>query len=480
MLMNDISPASTLVADQQAPLRRVLIETWGCQMNVADSERMLALLATDNYQATLVPEEADLIILNTCHIREKARHKVVSRLGRLQELRHTNKDLTIAVTGCVAQAEGKSLLASHAIDIIVGPGKIAELPALVANHKQWKQKAIAIGFSKAELLDPADQTCQKSALEPPPSLEGKNPVARFVTIQQGCNNFCTFCVVPFTRGSEISLRPRTIRAEVAAMLAQGVKEITLLGQNVNSYGHDLLAASSPAGEELLAAPEEQPFVALLKDLVTLPGLESLRFTTSNPHDMTAELAALFATEAKLGKHYHLPLQSGSDRILQAMKRKVTRADYLSKISWLRQAVPDMALSTDLIVGFPGESDEDFADTLSILAEVRYSFVFAFTYSPRKGTAAIRFKEQVPEAIKQERLRRLNLLQDQITLEENQAEVGKIRQVLVHYRSRKNPLYFYGRTEHYRLVRIRSDQEIRGQVLGLTILAANKIALAAEY
>jgi tRNA-2-methylthio-N6-dimethylallyladenosine synthase len=402
---------------------------------------------------------------------------VVSRLGRLQQLREHNKDLTIAVTGCVAQAEGKKLISSKHIDIIVGPGKIAELPALVANHKQWKQKAMAIGFAKPEVLEPAEQSCQKSALEAPPSIEGKNPIARYVTIQQGCDNFCTFCVVPFTRGSEISIRPAQIRAEAEAMLAQGVREITLLGQNVNSYGHDLVSASPDEREGELS---EQPFVALLKDMVSLPGLERLRFTTSNPHDLTPELAALFASYPKLGKHYHSPLQSGSDRILLAMKRKVTRADYLTKISWLRKAVPDMAISTDLIVGFPGETEEDFQDTLSVLEAVRYSFVFAFTYSPRKGTAAIRFKDQVPEAVKQERLSRLNLLQDRITLEQNQAEIGTIRHVLVHYRSRKNPLYYYGRSEHFRLVRIRSDKEICGQLLPLKILDANKTALAAEY
>jgi tRNA-2-methylthio-N6-dimethylallyladenosine synthase len=456
------------------PPRQVLIETWGCQMNVADSERMLALLAKDNYQRTEDPAQADLVILNTCHIREKARHKVVSRLGKLQELRANKKDLTIAVTGCVAQAEGKKLIASPHIDIIVGPGKIAELPNLVANHKEWGQKAMAIGFAQPEYIDPAELGCQKSAVELAPSLEGKEAVSRFITIQQGCNNFCTFCVVPFTRGGEISLLPRQIRAEAEAMVAAGVKEITLLGQNVNSYGHDL--AAQQLSDNSLAA---QPFVALLEDIASIPGLERLRFTTSNPHDLTPELAGLFAKIPQLGRHFHLPVQSGSDAVLSSMRRKVTRAEYLERVAWLRNAVPDMALSTDIIVGFPGESDEDFADTLSLLEQVRFGFIFAFTYSPRKGTAAIRFKDAVPEEVKRKRLRQLNELQDRITLELNQEEIGKTRQVLVHYRSKKNPDYYYGRTEHFRLVRIRSDEDIKGRVLPLLITSANKIALGAS-
>jgi tRNA-2-methylthio-N6-dimethylallyladenosine synthase len=277
--------------------------------------------------------------------------------------------------------------------------------------------------------------------------------------------------VPFTRGNEISVPPRQVRAEAEALLASGVKEITLLGQNVNSYGHDLFAEDA----ERLG----QPFVALLEDIVALPGLQRLRFTTSNPHDMTPELAALFARYPQLGSHYHLPLQSGSDRILHEMRRKVTRAEYLERVVWLRQAVPDMALSTDLIVGFPGESEEDFLATLSIVEQIRYSFIFAFSYSPRKGTAAIRFKDQFPEAVKTERLRRLNEVQNRITAEINEAEIGQTRQVLVQYQSKKDPAYYYGRSEHFRLVRIRSDRDICGQMLDVKIISANKVALAAE-
>ncbi len=453
----------------------VHVETWGCQMNVADSENMIGLLK-DNYALTSTPESADLIILNTCHIREKARHKVASRLGVLKELKQDRPNLLIAVAGCVAQAEGKKLLEEIPyIDVLLGPGKIQKLPELIEMRKSSGQQTISIGFEKKEAkvqTESLELSCQKST-EPNQIVDGKNEISRFVNIQQGCDNFCTFCVVPFTRGREISDRPEVIQAKVKALVKHGAKEIMLLGQNVNSYGLDLVKDGQ------LKPSEEGPFVSLLKSVAQIEGLERLRFTTSNPHDFTFPLAQLFSETPKLGKYLHLPVQSGSNSILEAMKRKVTVEEYLERVAWIKSFVPDLALSTDIIVGFPGETDEDFEGTLNLLKTIRYSFVFAFCYSKRKGTAAHRFVEQVPESLKKARLAALNKLQDQITLEENSKDVGGTREVLFTYGSKKEENAYYGRTEQYRLVKVRSQRNILGKMLKVSIVSCNKTTLIGD-
>lgn len=456
------------------PVKQVHVETWGCQMNVADSEKMVSMLKEHNYVLTNDPQNADLIILNTCHIREKARHKVVSRLGVLKELKKTNPQLTIAVTGCVAQAEGKKLLeAAPSIDVLIGPGKLNELPRLLKEHAICQSQTMAIGFEKPNYEEKLDgMACQSSSVSSD-VLEGKNHVSRFVTIQQGCNNFCTFCVVPFTRGREISERPEVIKAKVKALIKLGAKEITLLGQNVNSYGSDLI------DNGVIAPSLQGAFVDLLQEVAEIDGLERLRITTSNPHDLTKPLADIFARQPKLGKYFHLPVQSGSDRVLKAMKRKVTHAEYLERVDWLRAAVPDMAISTDLIVGFPSETEEDFVETLELIKKVRFSFVFAFMYSPRKGTAAIRFKDQVPEHVKADRLARLNQLQDSITQELHAKQIGQDREVLFLYESQKEPSVYYGRDEYFHLVRVQASRNLIGHRLGVKILSANKTALAGQ-
>ena len=449
--------------------QKVHIETWGCQMNVADSERMSHLLK-DVYEYTSEPQQADLIILNTCHIREKARHKVISRLGRLKEFKKTNPNLIITVAGCVAQAEGKQLLKSvPTIDILMGPGKIAALPDLIKQYKQENEQVLALGFGpikKKETPKPAEPDVESYT-----SLGARNEVSRFVNIQQGCNNFCTFCVVPFTRGPEVSLTPDEIYAQALSFVQKGAQEITLLGQNVNSYGLDLVKQGK------LDASDKGPFCELLEKVAKVPGLKSLRFTTSNPHDFTYPLAQLFRDEPLLGRYLHLPVQCGSDTILGTMKRKVTVASYLERVQWLRSFVPDMALSTDLIVGFPGETDEDFQGTLDLIERVRYAFVFAFKYSPRKRTAAIRFKEQVDESVKTARLARLNALQDRITLEENQKEIGQERSVLFMYPSKKEANTYYGRSLHFRLVKVKANENLVGQQRSVMIEDANKTALS---
>jgi len=459
-----------VITTDQPKQKKVHIETWGCQMNVADSEKMLAMLRNDNYQLCDTPEESDLVILNTCHIREKARHKVISRLGVLRELKEKNNNFKIAVTGCVAQAEGKQLIqdSERNIDVLLGPGKIDELPRLLKEKELTGRPQIAIGFRRHE--EQLEIIKEQSTLPPTASLAGKNEVSRFVNIQQGCNNFCTFCVVPFTRGREVSEHPDQILNNIRNMIAVGAKEITLLGQNVNSYGLDLVERGD------LTPSLSGPFYDILTKSLEIDGLERLRFTTSNPHDFTEDLALLYRNNPKLGRYIHLPVQSGSDRILAEMKRKVTLEEYWQRIKWLRDAVSDMAISTDLIVGFPGETDEDFQATLDLVERVRYSFIFAFKYSSRKGTAAARFKDQVSDVEATRRLAKLNALQNQITIEENEKERGLTREVLFLYESKKEPNVWYGRTPHFRLVRVRSERDLVGVTADVRIETANKTAL----
>jgi tRNA-2-methylthio-N6-dimethylallyladenosine synthase len=432
-------------------------------MNVADSEKMLSSLQAENYSLTLTPDDADLIVLNTCHIREKARHKVLSRLGVLQHLKSKNKNLKIAVAGCVAQADGKKLLElAPQIDILLGPGKISDLSSLIKQNSDTKEQAISVGF------DRHTQEAEDHALASP-SVSGKKEVTRFVNIIQGCNNFCTFCVVPFTRGREISRPQDDVLREVSNLVAAGAKEVTLLGQNVNSYGLDLLGVD-------IVPDDGGPFVKLLEAVSKIEGLERLRFTTSNPHDFTSPLADLFKVQPKLGSYIHLPVQAGSDRTLERMKRKVTVAEYLERIQWIKSSIPDAAISTDIIVGFPGETEEEFQDTLTLLDKVKFSFVYAFKYSSRKFTAAARFADHISESVMTERLARLNALQDKITNQQVADEIGRTRDVLFIYESKKEPGLFIGKTQHYRTVRVRSDVDLVGLTMPVEILSGNKIAL----
>jgi len=460
--------------------KSVHIETWGCQMNTADSEKMLSLLAEKNYSLVSSAEEADLVLLNTCHIREKATHKVLSRLGVLRDIKSNRPGMKIAVAGCVAQAEGKRLIKSAPqIDVLLGPGKIDDLPSLLNENAATGKTAIAVGFkqnhdhpSNEQTNKKPDQSAGDAPFEVTQSITGKHEVSRYVNIQQGCNNYCTFCVVPFTRGREISRTPAQIFHDCKALVHHGAREITLLGQNVNSYGLDLVDTGS------LPSTSKGPFVDLIARVATIEGLERLRFTTSNPHDFTPHLAALYSDQqAKLGRYIHLPVQSGNNEVLARMKRKVTREEFMQRVAWLRKAVPDMAFSTDLIVGFPGESEEQFEDTLQLLRDVRFSFIFSFKYSPRRNTVAARFLDQIPEDVKEQRLSRLMALQEGITIEQNLAEIGKNRNVLFVYESKKEPGVFYGRTEHFRLVRVRADRDICGQLLPVAITDGNKISLS---
>ncbi len=453
---------STVIQNHIIPKKKVHIETWGCQMNVADSERMLAILKQKNYETCETAEEADLVLLNTCHIREKAKQKVLSRLGRIKAMKENKKDMKIAVAGCVVQAESKKLMKQLPfVDFMVGPGQIDRIGSLV----EHPNRQVAVGFKP---VDP------KEVLNVPdsnPTVTGKSEITRYVNIMQGCDNFCTFCVVPRTRGREVSRTPNEVLTECRSLVENGAKEITLLGQNVNSYGNDLVRDG-----KLDVDYNGEAFVDLLDQVSQIEGLKRLRFTTSNPHDFTPQLAKLFPLRSKLGEYIHLPVQSGDNTVLERMRRKVTREEFFERVSWLRNEVPDMAISTDLIVGFPGETREQFEATISLVEQVRFSFIFSFKYSPRSLTAAARFEEQVSEEEKSYRLRRLNEVQDRITVEWNKAQIGKTKSVLFLYESRKEPNCYYGRTQQFRLVKVHAGRNVIGQELPVEIINSNKIAL----
>jgi tRNA-2-methylthio-N6-dimethylallyladenosine synthase len=456
--------------------KNVFIQTWGCQMNVADSERMQALLSRDNYQPATDAESADIIILNTCHIRDHARHKVVSRLGELRRLKERKPDLVLAVAGCVAQAEAKQLRKQVPfVDLIFGPDQIEKVPELVQQTLERRfgdegqahdtygkhlDPLIHTRFTDDEYSIPLDRASPLAA------APGQS-VSRFVNIIKGCNNYCTFCVVPYTRGREKSRPEREILDEVSFYRDSGTREVVLLGQNVNSYGLD-----RPDAKGL-------PFADLLYQVAAVEGIERIRFMTSNPHDFTPALAQAFADLPKLASAFHLPVQSGSDRVLKRMNRQYTRAQYLDRVQMIRQARPDVAFSSDMIVGFPGETDEDFEDTLSLVREMRYAFVYAYKYSKRAGTPAARFKEMLPEEVLDERLQRLLALQDQITTDQNRNEIGRQREVLVLYKDSKKEDSWYGRTFEGRLVRVHSDRGLVGQIVPVEIFDANKTACLAK-
>jgi tRNA-2-methylthio-N6-dimethylallyladenosine synthase len=373
--------------------RKLYVKSYGCQMNVYDSHRMADLLAGEGFVEIAAPEDADLIILNTCHIREKAAEKVYSELGRVRGLKEdaarNGRRVTVAVAGCVAQAEGEEIIRrAPTVDLVVGPQSYHRLPDLLARagHKDRKERIVDTEFPVED----------KFAYLPAPATAATRArgVTAFVSVQEGCDKFCTFCVVPYTRGAEVSRPVEAIIAEVRHLADAGVREVTLIGQNVNAYHGD--------------GPDSLTWTLgrLLARVAQIPGIVRLRYTTSHPRDVDDDLIAVHRDLPQLAPQLHLPVQSGSDRILAAMNRRHTRADYLRVIDRLRGARPDLALTSDFIVGFPGETEEDFHDTLRIVDDVGYSGAFSFKYSPRPGTPAATAEDQVAESIKVERLARL--------------------------------------------------------------------------
>jgi len=401
-------------------------------MNVSDSQRIEMGLGPLGYSLTDTLEQAGLIIINTCAIREKAEQKVYSFLGRLAKIKADNPDLLIAVGGCVAQQVGGRIVKRMPhVDIVFGTHALGRLPDLVQSAQNGVRPIVDIDFTTA-LED------RLAPIDPGVAAGG---ISRFITIMQGCDNYCTYCVVPHVRGREVSRTPAAILDEVRGLVAAGVREVTLLGQNVNSYGNK---------EGLIT------FARLLAELDRIPGLARIRFTTSHPKDLSPELIAAFGNLEKICRHIHLPVQSGSTRILKRMNRRYTRQDYLDKVARLRAVCPDMAITTDFIVGFPGETDKDFEATLTLAAQVRYDGVFAFKYSDREQVPAAQFKDKLPEGIKQERLGRLLAFQDQVNIEKNRSLIGSCQEILVDGFSKKkaaagSPRQWSGRTTTNRIV-----------------------------
>ncbi|MFL5298166.1 MAG: tRNA (N6-isopentenyl adenosine(37)-C2)-methylthiotransferase MiaB [Phenylobacterium sp.] len=437
---------------ETAQPKRLYIKTYGCQMNVYDSERMADVLAPLGYAVTDTPEGADLVVLNTCHIREKATEKVYSELGQIKRLKQAREadgaSMTIAVAGCVAQAEGEEIMRRQpAVDVVVGPQAYHQLPELIARTHRARGERLAADFAPDEKFD---------ALAP----AGRKPagVTAFLTVQEGCDKFCTFCVVPYTRGGEWSRDPAAIEAEARALAEQGVREVTLLGQNVNAY----------AGEGGLAA--------LIRRLAKIPGLDRIRYTTSHPRDMDDALIAAHAEVAALMPYLHLPVQAGSDKVLKAMNRAHTAESYVRVIERIRAARPDIAISGDFIVGFPGEREADFEATLSLVREVGYASAFSFKYSRRPGTPAAAMPGQVAEAVKEERLARLQALLDEQQRTFNAAQAGRTLPVLFEKRGRHEG-QLIGRSPYLQAVHATAPDRLIGQIVPVRIEDAAKNSLA---
>jgi len=439
----------------------VCIHTIGCQMNVYDSGRMTALLNACGYQAVSDAQQADVIIVNTCAIREKAVQKMASFIGRFAEPKRAHPNRRIVVAGCVAQQEGRAILSRFPyVDIVVGTHAIAKLPDLL--------KAVDAG--QGPLVD-TQMTDAPEKTDPEELLSfHRTDISEFVTIMRGCDNFCTYCVVPYVRGREVSREPSDILAEIRALVDSGMKEVTLLGQNVNSYGK----------KEGLPG-----FASLLEQVNAVDGLERIRFVTSHPKDLSDELIGAFDRLEKLCRHIHLPVQSGSDRILKKMNRGYTAAGYMERVRRLREAVPDMAITTDIIVGFPGETEADYEKTRELMKAVGYDSLFAFAYSDRPSAPARRFPEKVAEAVKNRRLRELFAAQEAISKEKQEALVGRCLDVLVEGESKRQqklacheadaPAELSGRSPANRVVNFSCPsrcgldiRELKGQIIPIRI------------
>ncbi|MGA9754481.1 MAG: tRNA (N6-isopentenyl adenosine(37)-C2)-methylthiotransferase MiaB [Desulfobaccales bacterium] len=428
------------------------IRTFGCQMNVADSELMAQVLG-EEYDLTARAEDADLYLINTCAIRHKSQEKVKSLLGSLKFLKQQRPQLILGVGGCVAQQEGERLLAvAPHLNLVFGTKGIYRLPALVNRAVQGERVV--------------DVTLERHFPDLPHRAWSPRTVQTMVTIMQGCDNFCTFCVVPYVRGREVSREPAAILDEVAAFLEAGGQEVTLLGQNVNSYGRGL--------------PEPITFPQLLRRLNRLPGLNRLRFATSHPRDLSPELISAFGELSALCEHLHLPVQSGANRILRRMNRGYTREHYLEKVVSLRGACPDLALSTDLIVGFPGETEADFDQTLDLMREAEFDQAFSFKYSPRPQTRAATFPEQVPEEIKADRLARLQALQDELTRKSHARLVGQEREVLVEGPSKRSAQELCGRLKTNQIVNFNGPRELAGRLARVIITEAHPHSLKGRW
>jgi tRNA-2-methylthio-N6-dimethylallyladenosine synthase len=422
--------------------RNVYIHTFGCQMNVHDSEKMLGILEKKGYSQTDSPGDADLIIFNTCSIRQKAEQKFFSELGRIKSYKKRNPDLKIAVAGCIAQQEGKNIFrkAPH-VDFVFGPQNIHILGDLV----QKKIKHFSLDINPC------------IATEDLP-VKREDDIKAWVTIMYGCNNFCSYCIVPYTRGKERSRPSKNIFSEVSELAEKGYKEVTLLGQNVNSYHSDI------------------DFPGLLMKLNSIEGLERIRFVTSHPKDLSGDLIRAMSDLSKVCEHIHLPLQSGSSKILRHMNRAYTYNDYMKKVVEIRNRVKGISLTSDIIAGFPGETDEDHMQTVKALQEIEFDGIFAFKYSPRPGTKAAEMHDHLPEDIRSERLEEILKIQDDITLMKNRYLEGTVQEMLLEGAGNEDPGTLTGRTRTNKIVNITSGDFPKGSIINVEITRGRKHSL----
>ena len=427
--------------------KHLYIQTFGCQMNVHDSEQIVALLSGSGYRRTDNLKLADLIILNTCSIREKAAQKVYSQLGRIKPLKDRNPELIIGVVGCLAQHLGaKFHRRLDYLDFVAGTHNIHRIPEMIGAIHQKRRKITEIDFhalpGSMNIFAPPD----------------KGQLSAFVTIMQGCNNFCAYCVVPYLRGREISRPINEIISEIKKLADAGIQEVTLLGQNVNSYGKNL--------------PDGSNFTSLIKKIGEIEGIRRIRFTTSHPRDLSEDLMNCFATEKKLCAHIHLPVQSGSNHVLRLMNRGYTVEEYMKKIDYLRGVNPRMSITSDLIVGFPGETEKDYQETIDMMRKIRFDSAFSFKYSEREGTAAQKLKDKVAEDEKLRRLEELQKLQNQHMLERNTEMVDSLQEILVEGRSKNSDHDLTGRTSSWKIVNFRCEQDLAGRMVMVKITKAH--------
>jgi tRNA-2-methylthio-N6-dimethylallyladenosine synthase len=436
--------------------QKLYIRTFGCQMNEYDSARMADVLAAaDGLALTSRPEDADVILFNTCSVREKAQDRVFHDLGRVRALKAERPNLIIGVGGCVASQEGAAIVRrAPYVDVVFGPQTLHRLPQLIRARRASGAPQVDVSFPEIEKFDRL----------PPPSVDG---ASAFVSIMEGCSKYCTFCVVPYTRGEEVSRPFGDVLTEIADLADQGVKEITLLGQNVNAY------RSSFERDQLA------DLATLIEYAADVPGIERIRFTTSHPKEMTQPLIDVYARIDKLVSHLHLPVQSGSDRVLAAMKRGYTALEYKSTVRKLRAVRPALSLTSDFIVGFPGETDEDFERTLRLIDDVGFDGAFSFAYSPRPGTPAAELREQIPAVAKQARLETLQAKLDAQYRARSEAMVGTRQRVLVTGRAARNATELAGRTESNRVVNFAGDGSLVGAYVDVKVTAALSHSLRAE-
>jgi tRNA-2-methylthio-N6-dimethylallyladenosine synthase len=433
--------------------KKLFIKTYGCQMNVYDSERMADVLAPIGYAAVDTPDEADLVVLNTCHIREKAAEKVYSELGRIRKMKEAKDgDMTVAVAGCVAQAEGEEIMRrAPVVDMVLGPQTYHKLPEMIARVTRGQGGVLETDFDTQEKFDEL------------PAARDPKGFSAFLTIQEGCDKFCTFCVVPYTRGAEVSRPVSQIVAEARSLASKNVREITLIGQNVNAY-----RAAGPDGSQWGLGQ-------LIRHVALIGGIDRIRFTTSHPRDMDDDLIETLGMEPKLMPYLHLPIQAGSDKILRAMNRDHTYEHYKNLIARIREARPDIALSGDFIVGFPGETEADFEQTLRCVEEIGYGSSFSFKYSVRPGTPGASMARQVPEDVKSERLARLqNLLYAQ-QMAFNKSLIGRTLDVLVEGVGRDGGQLF-GRSPYLQGTHFDGGEELIGQIVPVEITDAGRNSL----